>query len=262
MLDAIIAAAFSSSLGGSKTQESLLAKLPLLKELSRGNDDLAIFPRAPSPEVTAALRTLANSSEIPMNSPLGYGHHLVATKLYPSLRHAIAVKDKIVVDKLDQAWQRLSEIENGTKSESSDDHITCAADLLVSREIKLAKKEGRDPEYKSKAVQDELFGFVEAGHDTTGTTIQWGMKFLSAHPDKQHKLREELRTVFHEAAKNGSNPRPADIAGHRIPYLDAFVEEVLRVGNTAVANTRLAVEDTEILGYPIPKGTNVFMLVS
>ena len=256
MLDAITAAAFSASLGSSTKQTSLLSKLPKLDELRKDDNSIAYFPRDPAPEVTAALRTLANSSEIPMNSPLGYSHHLFASEFYPSLRHAAALKDKVIIDNLDEAWQRLS------KLESSDDHITSAADLLVSKEIKLAKKEGREPQYKSRAVQDELFGFVEAGHDTTGTTIKWGLKFLSAHPDKQQKLRQELRTVFQEAAMNSSNPRASDIASNRIPYLDAFIEEILRVGNTAVMNTRLAVEDTELLGYKIPKGTNIFMMVS
>lgn len=190
MLDVITAAAFSASLGSSKKQEALLSKLPVLEELSKDDDGLAIFPRDDAPEITAAFRTLADSSIIPMNSPLGYSHHLFASKFYPSLRHAAAVKDNIIVEKLDEAWQRLSQVEHAAQPESpDDDHITSAADLLVSREIKLAKKEGRDPQYKSRAVQDELFGFVEAGHDTTGTASTKREKCL-------HSLRSTLTLVI------------------------------------------------------------------
>lgn len=47
-------------------------------------------------------------------------------------------------------------------------------------------------------------------------------------------------------------------ASASIPYLDAFVEEVLRIAHTIGAQNRNTTEDTVILGRPIPKGTQVF----
>ena len=44
-----------------------------------------------------------------------------------------------------------------------------------------------------------------------------------------------------------------------IPYLDAVVEEILRLANTFPLLERQSTEDTTVLGYQIPKGTTVFM---
>lgn len=255
MLDAITDAAFSAGLGNSNKQHAWLARLSQLDALAKDKDSIAVFPRALAPVITSALRKLADSHKIPMNSPLGYYHHAFALKFYPALRRANATKNRLVEEKLEDAWRRFTTLEHWRTAE--EDHIASAADLLVSKEVKLARREGREPAYKSRAVQDELFGFVEAGHDTTGTTIEWGIKFLSKYGEVQNRLRKELKATFPSSV----TPPAFELATARLPYFEAFINEVLRVGNTAVSNARIATEDTEIFGYRVPKGTDVFMLV-
>jgi cytochrome P450 len=34
-----------------------------------------------------------------------------------------------------------------------------------------------------QTIRDELFGFLVAGHDTTSTTLCWGVKFLTQHQE-------------------------------------------------------------------------------
>lgn len=45
-----------------------------------------------------------------------------------------------------------------------------------------------------------------------------------------------------------------------VPYLDAVVEEILRLSIVAAGVVRKALADTEILGFRIPKDTTVFCL--
>jgi cytochrome P450 len=111
--------------------------------------------------------------------------------------------------------------------------------------------------YDTPAVKDELFGFLVGGHDTTSTTVTWGLKFLTDHQKVQQKLRQALRATFSD-----TNPSAAEIAKSHIPYLDATLEEILRCGRTAAAQARVAKCDTEVLGYRIPKGTDIFCMAN
>ncbi|KAK4549630.1 hypothetical protein LTR36_004931 [Oleoguttula mirabilis] len=254
MFDGIWAAAFGSTIGSTETQVRLLGRLSRLDGLSQDNDAVAVFPEAPYPPMKSAMSTIANSSEIPTNSPLGRRHHEFALKYYPSIRKAVKLKNQMVEEKLHAAWQKFS------SPGASEDSIKCAADLIVAREVTLARKENRQPQHDSPTVQDELFGFLLAGYDTTSTTIEWGVKYLTAHQDVQAKLRQHLRATFSQAAEQKQPPSAVDIAKTSLPYLDAVIEEILRCGATAPATVRVATEDTEVFGHHIPKGTDVFML--
>lgn len=52
-------------------------------------------------------------------------------------------------------------------------------------------------------------------------------------------------------------PTAQEIMGTSIPYLDAVMEELFRVGNTSALGAREALHDTTVLGCRIPKGTTV-----
>jgi cytochrome P450 len=160
-----------------------------------------------------------------------------------------------VKDILHNAWTKPSQ------PSASESDVQSAADLIVSREVSLAKSEGRLPNYDSPVIQDELFGFLEAGHDTTSTTIEWGLKYLADNQVAQTKLRKSLQEAFPTSVSSNETPSGTDIARESIPYLDAVVQEVLRLAGTAGTNVRIATVDTEVLGYFIPKGTDVFLMV-
>ncbi len=114
--------------------------------------------------------------------------------------------------------------------------------------------------YDTPGAKDELLGFLIGGHDTTSTTITWGLKFITDHQQVQQRLRQALRAGFPGSAAAGTTPSVAEIVSAHIPYLDATMEEILRCASTAPGQVRLAKCDTELLGYHIPKGTDVFCL--
>ena len=252
-LDCIWAAAFGSQIGTVKSQYTKLSNLNKIG-LPENTDSPAKVPTTPTPEAFDSIITLTNSLEIATSSPIPRWHHWFALKFYPSLVSAGKHKDKLIQDRLDEAWKRF------TRGSKDDDQANCALDYLVQREVTIAKKENRPPQYDTPAIKDELFGFLIAGHDTTSTTISWGLKHLTSNQQVQANVQSALRTHHKRAHDAGHAPTVDEIVKADIPYLDATIEEFHRLGGTASSNVRRALCDTEVLGYPIPKGTDVFMI--
>lgn len=100
------------------------------------------------------------------------------------------------------------------------------------------------------------------GHDTTSTTILWGLKFLADNQEPQRHLRSILQTSYGAARAENRDPSVKDIVHTNIPYLDAVVEEILRCATTIPCIDRQATADTQVLGYHVPKGTTMFILGS
>lgn len=165
------------------------------------------------------------------------------------------VKEQLLREKLEAAWNRFS------RPETSESDVKCAADLIVEKEVKLAAKEGRPPQYDTPIIRDELFGFLQAGHETTASTVMWALKYLTKYQHVQNKLRRTLKETFSSQAGKSEPPSSADIAKAPLAYLDAVIEEVMRSSGIVAANIRTTMQDTEIFGHRIPKGTDVFLLV-
>jgi hypothetical protein len=86
--------------------------------------------------------------------------------------------------------------------------------------------------------------------------MQWALKILCKHPDVQRTLYSELLEKL--PAITTRTPTYAEISDEtNLPYLFAVLYEVLRCSRTVAVVTRLATRDTVLLGYPIPKGTEV-----
>jgi cytochrome P450 len=78
---------------------------------------------------------------------------------------------------------------------------------------------------------------------------------MAANQSAQDTLRRKLRCAF----PGPEMPTAAEILDTNIPYLSASIEELLRLSVPNGIVTRQAVVDTQILGYAIPKGTDVIL---
>lgn len=79
-----------------------------------------------------------------------------------------------------------------------------------------------------------------------------------ANPDKQEKLRKSLVDAFPDYPQ-GEQPPMQAILSTSIPYLEAYMEESIRFANTSPRLVRTTTMDTQVLGYPIPKGVTVML---
>ena len=86
----------------------------------------------------------------------------------------------------------------------------------------------------------------------------WLAKYLTDLPQIQIKLRSVLYETLSTAKQENRLFNLEEIRRAKLPYLDAVIEEMLRIN--AVTVTREALCDTTILGCPIKKGTQVFLV--
>ncbi|ETS82913.1 hypothetical protein PFICI_04789 [Pestalotiopsis fici W106-1] len=167
----------------------------------------------------------------------------------PHMQEAYATKARMLEKQIGLAIKR---------AEAGED-VKSALDHMVKREINAAKKAGRAPVFDSPYMKDELYGYIGAGHETTATSFQWGLKHMAIHRDIQHKLRAALRATYADAAAAQRSPTVAEITKAQVPYLEAVMEEILRLTGPVLGVFRQAQVDTTLLGHRVPKGTQVFM---
>ncbi|KAK1948754.1 cytochrome P450 [Colletotrichum sublineola] len=176
-------------------------------------------------------------------------------KLQPREKKFMDQRAQFVKEQTYYAIEKLQK----NNDEDSESWAKCAVDLIIQRERKFAKKEGREPVYWSSVMKDELLGFIMAGHDTTSTTLSWGVKLLADFQQAQTRLREDLRATHTSALTEHRAPSHSEISTARIPYLDAVIEEILRLSHTTPVMDRQCTQDTVILGHHIPAGTIVLL---
>lgn len=88
------------------------------------------------------------------------------------------------------------------------------------------------------------------------------VKHLGTEQESQQKLRDSLRRAHAAALARGEQPTIQEILKTPVPYLDAFIEEVLRLSDPTMAISKEALCDMEILGHVVPKGTVVVLCLS
>ena len=91
-----------------------------------------------------------------------------------------------------------------------------------------------------------------AGHETTSQMLSWTWYALSQNPAIEERLYEELRGVL-----GGRPPEVADL--QRLPYLQAVMNESLRLYPPAYVVARMAIEPCQIGGYDIPLGATILL---
>ncbi len=102
-------------------------------------------------------------------------------------------------------------------------------------------------------IRDQLLTLFIAGHETTSNALLWTWYLLSQHPTVEAKLHAELDQVL-----GGRLPTMDDLKS--LPYTEMVLKESMRILPPVwMLNARQAIEDTTIMGYPIPKGIQVFV---
>jgi cytochrome P450 len=99
-------------------------------------------------------------------------------------------------------------------------------------------------------LRDEAITLFLAGHETTANTLSWTWWLLAQNPAVEAKLHTELRTVL-----AGRAPSLDDLP--RLVYTNHIITESMRLYPPAWGTARTAVEDHEIAGYAVPKGSGV-----
>jgi cytochrome P450 len=116
----------------------------------------------------------------------------------------------------------------------------------------LRSAEGSNGRPASPQLRDDVLTLFVAGHDTIANALVWTWHALATHAEVEARLHRELCDVLGE--------RPATFDDMRgLTYTTFVFMEALRLYPPAWLLTRCALEDHEVHGVSIPKGSIVVM---
>lgn len=129
------------------------------------------------------------------------------------------------------------------RERGSDAEVDFLALLMAARDAETGEP------MTDKALIDEVMTLVVAGHETTASALNWAWFLLGCHPHAEANLHAELDGL------KGTGPGELD----QLPYVDAVVQETLRLYPPGWLLTRRAIEDDVIDGFRLKAGTDVFV---
>ncbi|KAJ5168930.1 cytochrome P450 [Penicillium canariense] len=105
---------------------------------------------------------------------------------------------------------------------------------------------------------DQLLTFLAAGHDTTAPALTWSCYLLAVDQARQETLRREIQAALAGAQLGPDN---ADIGSilERLPFLNAVLNETLRLYPSVPVTIRVAIRDTRLGEQYIPQGTEILV---
>jgi cytochrome P450 len=102
-----------------------------------------------------------------------------------------------------------------------------------------------------RQLRDEMMTLFLAGHETTANALTWALYVLACHPDVEARVAEEVDRVL-----AGRSPTVTDLAD--LPYGEMVIRETIRLYPPAPGFGREPVEEVNIGGYDVAKGSLVF----
>lgn len=106
-------------------------------------------------------------------------------------------------------------------------------------------------------LRDEAMTLFLAGHETTATLLTFLFLELSRHPEVRTRAAAEVQEMLEDRA-----PTAADM--RRLPFLNACIQEALRLYPPAWLLPRQATQPVTVRGVPLAAGqgasVNVFLL--
>ncbi|ROV93886.1 hypothetical protein VPNG_09507 [Cytospora leucostoma] len=251
--DVIWASNMGSKLNALEAQRAGILEAARSLAQPTSKDSPAALPIIPTPEIHRATSYFIHSIEKTLKSYSPPLHHWLLRWL-PQYQRYWSLKNDMINSRIEEVRAQFVELSDDEMRQRAD---TCVLDMGLRRE-RLGLGDGPDKMAipSTQELHDEMFLFLIAGHETTAVTLAWSVKFLTQHPEKQGKLRQALINTFPRAA-DGVLPSIDDLLSKPIPYMDACIEEFVRLGNIHPRLVRIATVDTQVLGYPIPKGAQI-----
>ncbi|MDP6553894.1 MAG: cytochrome P450 [Pirellulaceae bacterium] len=114
----------------------------------------------------------------------------------------------------------------------------------------LLATDGTKPGLAAKQVQAEVLNIFFAGYETTSLALTWALYLLAEHPVVMEEVANEANNVL-----GGELPTVGQL--EQLQYTRAVFQETIRLYPPAWIVARQTVEDDQIAGFDVPRGTIV-----
>ncbi|GJQ70768.1 hypothetical protein Trydic_g697 [Trypoxylus dichotomus] len=163
---------------------------------------------------------------------------IIFTKNYKAMNKALNI--------IKQYTYTLIQSEGARRGNETMDNTRYLIDILFANNV------------GEESLNDNINGFITAGHDTVAQAICFTMYELSKHPKVQQRLCEEIISVV------GKDSDTAVTHGHlqAMTYLEAVIREGMRLHTIVPAIERTSSSDIEFNGVHYPKGTRIMFNIA
>lgn len=170
-------------------------------------------------------------------------YEYIVMKLFPSARRlnkAKALYKKIIKKIIDD---HVKTFDPNNLRDYVDGYLSQASKLNESQE---------EHTFTMKRLHSISFNMLMEGTESVGGTIYELLQVASNYPEEQKLVQEELDSVV------GQERLPSWIDRHKLPYLEAFIQELYRHNMPFNISTHYCnFKETTLRGYRIPKRTIV-----
>ena len=153
-------------------------------------------------------------------------------KLSPALRRGVRAANSLA-DYIDEAIRQAGD----------------APDGVVSRLVRSSQGNAEAPYRNARALRDEIIALMCVYIDAPTAAMTFGVHHVAGNPAVRKRLESEVAEVAGDRRLEASD-------FDRLTYARAVFDEVLRLEPPAyVMLPKIAVDDCELGGYRVPKGT-------
>lgn len=151
-MDAIWPIVFGADPANSNTKAQLRLYLGVKEiDLPSDSDADVALPKAPHPDIVQSFFNIMHSVEACIKSPVPALAHWMLRQT-SALKKSFRVKDELIQKGIHRAVDRVLKSSKSGK----EAQVQCAIDDIVLRELQLADKEKREPEFFSRGISDEV----------------------------------------------------------------------------------------------------------
>lgn len=222
----------------------------------------SLFHTAIDGDVETVAASLTRITEAFLGFPFPYWMPFPRhVRSWSALRRLNGVIDRMIRQRrVNQAPPDMIEADAGASGQTGSgahpvrQSTACAGDPeapdLLTLLLNARDDEGRP--MSERQLRDELITVFLAGHETTAIVLSFALWLIARHPGVEQRLTAEWSAALGERSVSA-----ADLP--HLEYTRAVLQETMRLYPPAWFIGRESVDEYEIGGYRVPKGTTFFL---